>query len=159
MKGISIYDNIHVAMVGIDYVKISGQKCILLHLGLRQNSMVFCCLYHVEAWIWEGFGKRMAEVVFNLTMNSSSKFLVNQRVMGRFSLAKLARQGCPMAPLLFATATHPFIVAMHHVAQTGWIEGLALTDGDQLLTTLFVDDSFLFLQVDSTNLRRALQVV
>lgn len=159
IKGRSIYDNILAAMVGVDFARLSNQNCLLLQLDQDkaydriQWSFIFAVMDRM------GFGPKMASAVVHLAQGCISQLLVNQWIVGHFALARSVRQGCPVAPLFFALATHPFIVSLQAAAQGGKIKGLMLPQGDQLLVKMFADDSLLFLQDDSIGLRNALQVV
>ena len=122
IKGRSIYDNILVAMIGIDYAKLMHQECILLQLDLNKA-------YDRIGWSWSfisrtmrkvGIGLALSSVMFHFGMGGTYQLLSNRRIVGSFEIHTSAvRQGCPLAPLLFAIYTHPLAKALQSVAQSG----------------------------------------
>ena len=83
------------------------------------------------------FGPKMNFVVLSLRFGSYSHLLLNRRLVGSFWVMRLIKQGCPLAPLLFAVFSHPLALALQEEAAKGGILGLAIQD-DQLLSKMFV---------------------
>ncbi len=101
----------------------------------------------------------LSAVVRVLGEGSSSELMFNARIVGSFEVKRSIRQGCPLAPLLFAACTHPLIASLEQAAANNEIKGLLLKDGKHLLAKMFADDSLLFLQAEKENIRRALEIV
>ena len=106
-----------------------------------------------------GFGTHICSVVRTLGMGSFSELLFNNTIVGSFEVIRSIRQGCPLAPLLFAIGSHPLVTALEESAEKGEIQGLELPDGKHLLAKLFADDSILFLKAKQEVLRNAPQIV
>ena len=68
------------------------------------------------------------------------------------------KQGCPLAPLLFAIFSHRLALALENKAAKGNIIGLVIQD-DQVLLKMFADDSLLFLKAKDRVVRNALDVI
>ena len=94
-----------------------------------------------------------------LGSGSSSEVLFNSRVVGAFEVRRSIKQGCPLAPLLFAASTHPFIALLEQAASEGLIQGLQMCNDEQLIIKMFADDSMLFLKAEADNVRKALEIV
>ena len=159
IKGRSIYDNILAAMVGIEYADQTKQECILLQLDLDKAYDRIEWSFIEEVMKALGFGTRICSVVRTLGMGSFSELLFNNTIVGAFEVMRSIRQGCPLAPLLFAIGSHPLVTALEASAVKGEIQGLELPGGKQLLAKLFADDSLLFLKAKLEVLRKALQIV
>ncbi|KAL3690427.1 hypothetical protein R1sor_016736 [Riccia sorocarpa] len=58
-----------------------------------------------------------------------------------FKIERGVRQGCPLAPLLFAMTTQPLMKALREEERKGNIQGLNIGRGQSLLHQLFADDT------------------
>ena len=90
---------------------------------------------------------------------SSSVVLFNTIVVGKFQVKRSIYQGCPLAPLLFATFTHPLIAMLELMVEKKEICGFSLPNREQLLAKLFAYNYLLFLKAKPENLRKALQIM
>lgn len=107
-----------------------------------------------------GFGPCMAKAICHLGRGGTYYLCFNTMIIGSFQVKRSIKQGCPLAPLLFAIYSHPLMVALKDSASKGEIQGLVLPDGHQrLVDKMFVDDSLLFLKAEQDILRKALQIV
>ena len=70
-----------------------------------------------------GFGPTLSSVMFRFGMGDTSQLLFNRRIVGSFEIHISIRQGCPLAPLLFAVCTHPLATVLDLVATSGNIIG------------------------------------
>ena len=159
IKERSIYDNILVVMLGMEYTQFTKQECILLQLDLDKAYDQISWSFIQDALKSFGFGPRICNLIQAMGDGSSAKLLFNALIVGGFQLKRSICQGCPLDPLLFATCYHPLIVFLEQAAAKQEITGLKLPNGEQLLAKMFADDTLLFLQAKHKNVKRALELV
>ncbi|KAL3678729.1 hypothetical protein R1sor_021685 [Riccia sorocarpa] len=58
-----------------------------------------------------------------------------------FAVTRGVRQGCPLAPFLFALSTEPLMRLLQQAAEENRIQGIKINDSHQLLFLLFADDT------------------
>ena len=104
------------------------------------------------------FGPKMSCVVKSLGSSSLSQLLVNRRIVGSFRVTQSIKQGCPLAPLLFAVCSHPLALALEKDVAKEDIKGLTVQD-DQLLLKMFANNSMPFLKVEDKVIRNALTFI
>ena len=71
-----------------------------------------------------GFGTVFRGWVKGLLQNAEARVQVNGEVSGTFPITRSVRQGCPLAPLLFALATEPLIRSLLKAHQEGLVSGV-----------------------------------
>ncbi|KAL3693355.1 hypothetical protein R1sor_007006 [Riccia sorocarpa] len=76
-----------------------------------------------------------------LVQGATAKLHVGGSFSREIPLERGVRQGCPLAPLLFAIATQPLMLILKKAEEDGKIHGLKLKGNTSLLQTLFADDS------------------
>ena len=84
IKGISIYDNILAAMVGIDYAQILRQECILFQLDLDKAYDRIGWSFVTRTMEALGFGPKMSSMGLSLGFGRCSQLLFNRRLVGSF---------------------------------------------------------------------------
>jgi hypothetical protein len=91
-----------------------------------------------------GFSQDVIHLIKGLTKGSYSKVHFNGLFTDKFQLQRGVKQGCPLAPLLYALSTHPLMLLLKARLQTGHIQGVDIGATDQMLFQLFADDTGLF---------------
>jgi hypothetical protein len=82
----------------------------------------------------------------------SAKVHFNGLFTSRFPLQQGVRQGCPLAPLLYALATQPFMHIMKDKLSDREVQGISIGEGKQLLYQLFADNTGLFFKLQQQTL-------
>ncbi|KAL3701988.1 hypothetical protein R1sor_020010 [Riccia sorocarpa] len=74
-------------------------------------------------------------------------------------LPRGVRQGCPLAPLLFAMTTQPLMLALREEERIGTIQGLNIGGGRTLLHQLFADDTGICITAVESQFNRLKEVI
>ncbi|KAL3698475.1 hypothetical protein R1sor_012551 [Riccia sorocarpa] len=83
-----------------------------------------------------------------LVVGASSKIHALGNFTHEINLERGVRQGCPLAPLLFALATQPLMTIFNERAAQGRLPGLKINLRKMMLHSLFADDSGVFIQAE-----------
>ncbi|KAL3688200.1 hypothetical protein R1sor_014509 [Riccia sorocarpa] len=88
-----------------------------------------------------GFGSKFLQLVFGLMNTGIAKVYVNGLFTDNIYLTRGVRQGCPIAPMLFAINTQPLMALLREEKKNGMIQGISIPRGRAFLHQLFADDS------------------
>ena len=105
-----------------------------------------------------GFGQIFRGWVKGLLKNAVARVQVNGEVSGPFPITRSVRQGCPLAPLLFALVTEPLIRSLYKAQQEGLVSGVRIGNS-HLLTKMFADDTVLFLEASEAKVKKAWELL
>ncbi|KAL3689702.1 hypothetical protein R1sor_016011 [Riccia sorocarpa] len=106
-----------------------------------------------------GFCSKFIQLIQGLVENSESVIHINGAFTAEFQLERGVRQGCPIAPLLFALSTQPLMEMLKDVQVKGTVQGIQLGDSMQILEALFADDTGLLLKATENNWKGATEVI
>ncbi|KAL3692033.1 hypothetical protein R1sor_005684 [Riccia sorocarpa] len=106
-----------------------------------------------------GFCALFIQLMKGLVEDSYSVIHVNGAFTRDIKLERGVRQGCPIAPLLFALSTQPLMAMLRDAQVQGEIQGLEVGNNRQILEALVADDTGLILQATERNWRAATAVV
>jgi len=156
VEGRSILDNVFIAQEALGWAEESNQDLVLLLLDFEKAfdriewNFLFTALEKL------GFEKTWIRWVRSLYKEVTSAIKMNGELGPDFQLAKLVRQGCPLAPYLFILATD---VLGYMLADPKYgVEGLSLPKGGFIRDQTFVDDTALYLKGIPPNLDKAQRV-
>lgn len=159
VHGRSIFENILNVAGAIDYACDTGMSAMMLNVDMDKAYDRVEWSYIVAVLEKMGFGFNFRRMVSSLFSNASASVLVNGVVVGSFSVKRSIRQGCPLAPLLYAVITEPFIACMVSGAAAGRIGALQIPNSNKkLVIQMFADDSTSFCQGRKEDLEQTLQV-
>lgn len=152
IKGRYIMDNVLAVWAGLEYAQHSGQDILFIKLDF-EKAYDRLDLNFLEATL-EGmqFGPMFRRMVAGLMGGGSGRALINGNFTQEFAIQKGVRQGCPLAPLLFAISTQPLIERMKELANSQMVKGLGLPTGERLISRLFADDTGIFSSHDPNEL-------
>ncbi|KAL3690916.1 hypothetical protein R1sor_004567 [Riccia sorocarpa] len=88
-----------------------------------------------------GFCQKFIALVQGLVENAQSVIHINGAFTKEIELERRVRQGCPIAPLLFALSTQPLMAMLKEGQVNGQIQGTEVGDSMQILEALFADDT------------------
>ena len=83
---------------------------------------------------------------------------MNGYITNSFQLARSVRQGCPLAPLLFAIATDPLLRNLDLQLQKQAIKAHPLPQGQKFLAQLFADDNYNIVKCKDSSISTLMQV-
>lgn len=92
-----------------------------------------------------GLGEDFSKLVMMLYSDAPSFILINGVKSEIFLLSRGIRQGCPLAPLLYALTTQPLMALLSREQKAGVIQGWPVPDSTSPCYLLFADDLVLFL--------------
>ncbi|KAL3697792.1 hypothetical protein R1sor_011868 [Riccia sorocarpa] len=159
VQGRSIFDSILAVKLGQEWSQLSGQESILLKLDfIKAYDMVS------HSYLWRvlekmGFDTKFIQLLRGLVERASSVVHLNGGFTKDIDLQRGVRQGCPIAPLLFALSTQPLMAMLRDAHVEGRVHGLEVGNGCQILEALFADDTGLLLRADKENWENATAVV
>ncbi|KAL3700841.1 hypothetical protein R1sor_018863 [Riccia sorocarpa] len=104
-----------------------------------------------------GFNANFVNLVKGFTVDAKAKVHINGAYTQEISLQRGVRQGCPLAPLLFAMCTQPFMQLIQKGIQDGM--GIQITPGKSLVHQLFADDTGLFLATRESEFQELLRIL
>ena len=93
-------------------------------------------------WLWKtmnalGFGENFIQMMQVLHNRSTIVLCLNSEMSGSIAVESGVRQGCPIAPLLFAISTEP----LRNVACEGLLHKGIITLGVHSTTSMYADDT------------------
>ncbi|MCO5614304.1 hypothetical protein L7F22_068582 [Adiantum nelumboides] len=105
-----------------------------------------------------GFGSLFLGMVKTLFQNASASIQVNGYISDSFQLVRSIRQGCPLAPLLFAIATDPLLRNLDLQLQRQAIKPLPLPQGQSFLAQFFADDNCNIVKCEHSSIAALMEV-
>ncbi|GBG65228.1 hypothetical protein CBR_g50019 [Chara braunii] len=121
IRGRSIFDNIITAIETLEEVQSKELNVAVLLLDLEKAYDRVNWSYVLSTLQWMGFGVNFINWVKSLYTFSMAAVIINGRLSGEFSLTRSLRQGCPLAPLLFAVQ---FDVVLNNIREHPQIRGM-----------------------------------
>ncbi|KAL3684504.1 hypothetical protein R1sor_002526 [Riccia sorocarpa] len=94
-----------------------------------------------------------------LVVGGTSEVHVNGSFTEEIAIERGVRQGCPLAPLLFAMTTQPLMRALREEERLGNIKGLNIGDSHSLLHQLFADDTCICITAEEGQFERLKTVI
>jgi hypothetical protein len=157
MEGRSILDNVFLAQETLAWVEESNQDLILLLLDFEKAFDRIEWGFLFTALVKLGFDATWIRWVRSLYQAASSAIKVNGANGSGFQLARLVRQGYPLAPYLFILTTD---ILGHMMADPKHeVEGLSLPRGSLIRDQTFANDTALYLKGSPSNMDRAQSVL
>ncbi|KAL3689560.1 hypothetical protein R1sor_015869 [Riccia sorocarpa] len=141
VQGRHISDNVLSLKIGQEWAKWTAQKALFIKLDFVK---AYDRVDHRFLWkVLEGFGfdSTFISLVQGLNCNGAAKVHINQAFSEEITVRRGVRQGCPLAPLLFALCSQPFMSMLRRAELAGRIRGLQIAPGKSLLHQLFADDT------------------
>lgn len=159
VHGRSIFDNILNVVGAMDYVRAEGIHAIMLGIDMDKAYDRVEWSYILAVLEQVGFGPSFRSMISMLFSNASANVLVNGAPRGSFNLRRSIRQGCPIAPLLYAIITEPLMAMYVRETTLGRLKGLSIPGTDEHLgIQLFADDSNAFCMASEEGVDRTLEI-
>jgi hypothetical protein len=157
VEGRSIFDNVFIAQEALSWAEESNQDLVLLLLDFEKAFDRIKWNFLFTALEKLGFEDTWIRWVRSLYKEASSAIKMNGELGPDFQLARLVRQGCPLAPYLFILAID--VLGYMLVDPRYKVDGLSLPKGGLIRDQTFVDDTALYLKGNPSNLNKAQRVL
>ncbi|KAL3695821.1 hypothetical protein R1sor_009897 [Riccia sorocarpa] len=141
VAGRNIIHNILSLRLGQEWAQVTNQDTIFVKLDfMKAYDRV------AHGFLWDtlakmGMGEETVQRIQGLVVGGSSEIHLNGDFTEEIRIERGVRQGCPLAPLLFAMTTQPLMRALREEEAQGNIQGLNIGEGYSLLHQLFADDT------------------
>ncbi|KAL3688534.1 hypothetical protein R1sor_014843 [Riccia sorocarpa] len=96
-----------------------------------------------------GIAEEFIGMTKGLVDGSTSKLHAMGMFSPEFELGRGVRQGCPLAPMLFATTTQPLMMILQERAEEGRLQGLPISGQKQILHQFFAYDSGVMIKAEA----------
>ncbi|KAL3678690.1 hypothetical protein R1sor_021646 [Riccia sorocarpa] len=148
IHGRSITNNLLSLKLGADWAEMTQQDCIFMKLDFVKAYDRIDHTFLLGTLRAFGFSENSLQIFKGLTTKGWAKLHVNQDFSKPIPVQRGVRQGCPLAPYLFALCTQVLMGMLKEQQHAGYIRGLKITEEEDLLHQIFADDTGLFLQMD-----------
>ncbi|KAL3698363.1 hypothetical protein R1sor_012439 [Riccia sorocarpa] len=95
-----------------------------------------------------GIAANFIEMTKGLVVAATSKIHAMGMFSPEFEIGRGVRQGCPLAPMLFAATTKPLMLILQERAREGRINDFQIKGEKQMLYQFFADDSGVMIQAN-----------
>ncbi|KAL3694669.1 hypothetical protein R1sor_008320 [Riccia sorocarpa] len=141
VMGRRISDNVLSLKIGQEWAEWSGQEALFVKLDFIKayDRVDHCFLWRTLAEM--GFDQHFVELIQGITLGGTAKVHINKAFTSEIRIDRGVRQGCPLAPLLFAIVSQPFMCLIKQAAEEEKIGGLKIEPGHSLVHQLFAHDT------------------
>lgn len=141
VQGKSTHEAILNVITTIDWAEELEEEYIMInmHLEIAYDRVGWEYLLAVVEKM--GFGTLYLNMVKSLFRNGNASIQMTVYTTENFRLARSIRQGCPLAPLLFAIATNPLLRNLEWQLQRQVIKPLPLPRDQVFVAHLFANDN------------------
>ncbi|KAL3677605.1 hypothetical protein R1sor_027553 [Riccia sorocarpa] len=145
IRGRSTQDNVFLLQLLHDELKAHKRSAAFVKLDF---SKAYDRLSHEYLWLAlekVGCGNQFIRLVKSLTVGATSAIYSDGLISRSFPLLSGVRQGCPLAPLIFAIATIPLVNSFVQACSSGSLAPAYTALGVPVIISLFADDSAVYL--------------
>ncbi|KAL3675254.1 hypothetical protein R1sor_025202 [Riccia sorocarpa] len=159
IPGRTIFDNILSLKLGEEWAVESGQEAIFLKLDFIKaydrvrHSFLWDTLAEMD------FCSKIIRLIQGLMRGAEALVHQNGDFTEPFCMERGVRQGCPLAPFLFSLTTEPLMLLLQKAADEGRLVGIRTVGENQLIHSLFADDTGLCLKATQDNFEEAKSLV
>ncbi|KAL3677633.1 hypothetical protein R1sor_027581 [Riccia sorocarpa] len=151
IKGRTISDNILNYLMCQEWAEVNKQPALFAKLDFEKAYDRVDHTYLWETMMAMGFDKKFIALSQGLVQGSVSKIHVNGQFSDEIQIERGIKQGCPLAPLLFALSTQPLMTILKARQSEGRLRGISLGGANSALHNLFADDTGIMLNADPEN--------
>ncbi|KAL3690009.1 hypothetical protein R1sor_016318 [Riccia sorocarpa] len=159
VAGRNIIENILSLRLAQEWAQESGQDCIFIKLDFMKAYDRIAHGYLWDSLKAMGIGAVTVERIRGLVTGGSATVHINGLFTREIELQRGVRQGCPLAPLLFAMSTQPLMRRLREEERRGNIRGLNIGEGRSLLHQLFADDTGICISMEEQHFTRLQEVI
>ncbi|KAL3689876.1 hypothetical protein R1sor_016185 [Riccia sorocarpa] len=154
-----ITDNILSLKFGQEWAEWTNQRALFVKLDFIKAYDRADHRFLWEVLAKQGFNSQCIQLIQGFTCGGTARVHINGGFTPEIQVARDVRQGCPLAPLMFALCTQPFMCLLRQAQQSGRIQGLEIEPGHTLLHQLFVDDTGVCIQNQKDNFNELLRIL
>lgn len=157
VHGRSIHEAILNLITAIDWASEQEDDFVMINMDLEKAYDRVSWEFILAVIDKMGFGPLFSGMVKTLFQNAAATIQVNGYNTEEFQLSRSIRQGCPLAPLLFALATDPLLRNLDMQLQSQAIKPLPLPQDQVFLAQLFADDNCNIIRCEQESISRLMQ--
>ncbi|MCO5577736.1 hypothetical protein L7F22_031568 [Adiantum nelumboides] len=154
-----ILDNIAIAMIAIEYAKYSSQDVVVLQVGIAKafDSVRWDFISQIMSRL--GFGPKWINLIYWMYSEATSRAIIADGLSDPRELGRSVRQGCPLSALLYAISTHPLLLYVDKMVDTGLLHGVQIPGSPPFLPQAYADDSFFMPKNDRADLQTLMKIL
>lgn len=127
---------------------------VIIKLDMAKAFDRVCWTYLGQLMLKIGFDFRLVRIILNNLSATRCSVLINGKSVGYFPMARGAKQGDPLSPLLFILVSEDFSCRIKTLMETDVIRGFQAGRVPQVSHLGFADDLVIFLNGSIRNLQR-----
>ncbi|KAL3702431.1 hypothetical protein R1sor_020453 [Riccia sorocarpa] len=159
VSGRSIVENVRSLRLAQEWAQITEQKVIFVKLDF---SKAYDRVSHT--YLWEtlqaiGLEDGNLQRIQGLVRSGSAAVHVNGQFTEEFQVQRGVRQGCLLAPLLFAVSTQPLMRLLREEEREKRLTGLNMGGERTLLHQLYADDTGINVTMEEIHFNRLQEVI
>ncbi|KAL3692001.1 hypothetical protein R1sor_005652 [Riccia sorocarpa] len=159
IAGRSIVENILSLRMSQEWMPVTGQDVMFIKLDFQKAYDRVSHTYLWETLTAIGISQNNIRRIQGLVQGGAAQVHVNGRFTRRFEVTRGVRQGCPLAPLLFAIATQPLMRLLREEEANGRLRGVNYGGGTTLLHQIYADDTGVNLTMDEAQFDRLKHII
>ncbi|KAL3678602.1 hypothetical protein R1sor_021558 [Riccia sorocarpa] len=159
VAGRNIIDNILSLRLGQEWAQITDQDVIFVKSDFMKAYDRVAHRFLWDTLSSTGMEEDTMSRIKGLVVGGTSEVHVNGSFTEEFAIERGVRQGCSLAPLLFAMTTQPLMRALREKERLGNIKGLNTGDSHSLLHQLFADDTCICITAEEGQFERLKAVI
>ena len=153
VKGRYILDAIVALWEGVEHAETTNQDYCFLKIDFDKAYDRLEWDFIISSLRSMGLNPPFISYIHTLFGNARTRVNVNGELTPTFDIHRSIRQGCPIAPLLYAIAADGFSFLVEKKVREGEITGIQIPGDNQLCLQLFADDTNALLKNEDRNLR------
>ncbi|KAL3698736.1 hypothetical protein R1sor_012812 [Riccia sorocarpa] len=159
VDGRSIHDSILLHRFSQEYAQATHQETVLIKLDFEKAYDRVSHAYLRAVLLKMEFCPNFTELTMGLLKHGTAVVHTNGLFSREFQLGRGVRQGCLIAPFLFALCTESLMTMMRTYQEEGLLEGIKLPGGKQALYNLFADNTELSIKAEEVNYLRVKELL
>ncbi|KAL3691489.1 hypothetical protein R1sor_005140 [Riccia sorocarpa] len=159
VAGRSIVENVLSLRLAQEWAAVTTQKVMFVRLDFQKAYDRVSYNYLWETLSATGLDLENIQRIQGLVVNGSASIHVNGRFTEDFPIQRGVRQGCPLAPLLFAISTQPLMRLLRREELENRLVGLNIGSDTTLLHQLYADDTGINMTMEESQFSRLQQVI
>ncbi|XP_059072101.1 uncharacterized protein LOC131872684 [Cryptomeria japonica] len=151
IKGRYILENVLTSWEAMNWASQSSQNSGMLLLDFEKAyDRIEWSFIHMmlEAF---GFPPFFCKAVNMLLQDACTQIDINGSLSDTFPLGRSIRQGCPLAPALFAIASDALFYLLRDNTLSPTVQGISLPNNEELINSQFADDTAIFFKNTADN--------
>ncbi|KAL3685807.1 hypothetical protein R1sor_003829 [Riccia sorocarpa] len=153
IAGRDIMENVLSLRLAQEWTQVSGQEAVFMKLDFQKAYDRVAHQFLWDTLRSSGMDADNVELIKGLVIGGHSLVHVNGQFTEEFPILRGVRQGCSLAPLLFALTTQPLMKMLRFEEEQGQIECLNIGGNHTLLHQLYADDTGINITLSERNFR------